>query len=64
MLSFKLELAKQLIGSFSTRCHSAGRPRSAEHLQLDKLNANLGHWPKHADRKGNSVCSAIMTKKC
>ncbi len=29
-----LELAKQLIGSFSTRCHSAGRPRSVEHLQL------------------------------
>ncbi len=40
MLSFRLELAKQLIGSFSTRCHSAGRPRSVEHLQLDILNVN------------------------
>ncbi len=29
-----LELAKQLIGSFSTRCHSAGCLRSVEHLQL------------------------------
>ncbi len=29
-----LELAKQLIGSFPTRCRSAGRPRSVEHLQL------------------------------
>ncbi len=64
MLSFRLELAKQLIGSFSTRCHSAGRPRSVERLQLDRLNVNLGHWPKHADRKGNcAVCSAIIRKK-
>ncbi len=56
MLSFRLELAKQLIGSFSTRCRSAGRPRSVEHLQLDRLNVNLGHWPKHADRKGGLCC--------
>ncbi len=50
-----LELAKQLMGSFSTRCRSANRPRSIEHLQ-HRLNINLGHWPKHADRKGN--CSS------
>ncbi len=56
-----LELAKQLIGSFSTRCHSAGRPRSVEHLQLDRLNVNLCHWPKHADRKGN--CAVSYHKK-
>ncbi len=61
MLSFRLELAKQLIGRFSTRCRSAGSPRSVEHLQLDRLNVNLGHWLKHADRKGNcAVCSAII----
>ncbi len=59
MLSFRLELAKQLIGSFSTRCRSAGRPQSVEHLQLDRLNVNLGHWPKH--RKGN--CAVSYHKK-
>ncbi len=64
MLSFRLELAKQLIGSFSTICHSAGRSQSVEHLQLNKLNVNLCHWPKHADRKGNcAVCSAIIKNK-
>ncbi len=56
-----LELAKQLIGSFFTRCCSAGRPRSVEHLQLDRLNVNLSHWPKHADRKGN--CAVSYQKK-
>ncbi len=56
-----LELAKQLIGSFFTRCHSARRPRSVEHLQLDRLNVNLGHWPKHTDRKGN--CAVSYHKK-
>ena len=64
MLSFRLELAKQIIGSFSTRGRSAGRPRSVEHLQLDRLNVNLGHWPKHADKKGNRVvCLAVINKK-
>ncbi len=43
VIAVLLELAKQLIGSFSTRCYSAGRPRSVEHLQLDRLNVNLGH---------------------
>ena len=64
LLSFRLELAKQLIGSFSTRGRSAGRPRSVEHLQLDRLNVNLGHWPKLADKKGNCVvCLAVVNKK-
>ncbi len=62
MLSFRLELAKQLIGSFSTRCRSAGHPRSVKHLRLDRLNCKFRSL-KHADRKGNcSVCSAIMRK--
>ncbi len=62
MLSFRLELAKQLIGSFSTRCRSAGRPRSVDHLQLE-TECKFSHWPKHADRKGNcAVCSVIIRK--
>ena len=45
ILSFRLDLAKQLIGSFSSRLRVGGRPRSAEHVLLDRLNSNLGHWP-------------------
>ena len=32
MLSFRLQLAKELIGSFSSRQRGGGRPRSAEHI--------------------------------
>ncbi len=64
MLSFRLELAKELIGSFSSRHRSSGRPRSVEHIQLDRLNSNLGHWPVHVDRKGNCVvCLAIIQRR-
>ena len=42
MLSFRLEFAKELIGSFSSRQRVGGRPRSAEHLLLNGLNSNLG----------------------
>ncbi len=40
MLSFRLELEKQLIGNFSTRCRNAGHPQSVKHLQLDRMNVN------------------------
>ncbi len=63
MLSFRLELAKELIGSFSSRHRSGGQPRSVEHILLDRLNSNLGHWPVH-DKKGNCVvCLAIIQRK-
>ena len=45
VLSFRLELAKRLIGNFSSRQQAGGRPRSTEHAQLDRLNPNVGHWP-------------------
>ena len=31
MLSFRLKLAKELVGSFSSRQRVGGRPRSSEH---------------------------------
>ena len=64
ILSFRLDLAKQLIGSFSSRLRVGGRPRSAEHVLLDRLNSNLGHWPKHVCKKGNCVvCLALIRKQ-
>ncbi len=43
MLSFVIELATPLIDSFSSRQRAGGRPRSSEHVQLDRLNPSLGH---------------------
>ncbi len=64
MLSFRPELAKELICSFSSRHRSSGRPRSVEHIQLDRLNSKLGHWPVHVDSKGNCVvCLAIIHQR-
>ena len=64
MLSFRLELAKELVGSFSSRQRVGGRPRSSEHELLDRLNPNLGHWPMHVSRKGNcTVCLAMKRKQ-
>ena len=61
ILSFRLELAKKLIGSFCSRQRVGGRARSAEHLLLDRLNSNLGHWPVHVSKKGNCyVCMASI----
>ena len=64
ILSFRLQLAKELIGSFSSGQRGGGRPRSAEHTQLDRLNSNLGHWPTHVDKKGNcAVCLAVIRRR-
>ena len=63
MLSFRLDLAKELIGSYSS-WHRFGRcPRSAEHIQLDRLTSSLGHWPIHTGRKGNCVVYLEQIKK-
>ena len=46
LLAFKLELATDLIGTFSSRKRS-GRPSSALHEQHERLNHSFGHWPQH-----------------
>ncbi len=62
MLSFRLELAKELIGSFCSRQRVGGRPRSAEHLLLDRLNLNLGHWPIHVSKKGDCYVCMVSSR--
>ena len=44
VLSYRLKLARELIGTFSSRQRVGGRPHSTEHVLLDRLNPNLGHW--------------------
>ncbi len=64
MLSFRIELATQLIGSFSSRQRAGGRPHSSEHVQLDRLNPSLGHWPMQMSNKGRCVvCLDLISKK-
>ena len=60
VLQFRLELASELIGGFSSR-KSPGRSCSTE---LERLNGSLGHWPVHVKNKLDCVvCSAIICKK-
>ena len=59
-LSFRMDLAKQLIGGFQSR-KCQGSPRSSEHLQLERLNIQLGHWPVKAEKK--LVCVVCSTKR-
>ncbi len=60
MLFFRLELAMD-IGSFCSRLKAGGRSRSAEHILLDRLNSNLGHWPIHVSKKGTCyICMAAI----
>ena len=64
MLSFRIELATELIGCFPSPERAAGRPRSSEHVQLDRLNPSLGHWPIQLSSKGRCVvCLEIVRKK-
>ena len=46
-LHFRLGLAESLVGSFRSR-QRAGSQRSVEHLEQNRLNNALGHWPEHA----------------
>ena len=41
MFSFRLELARGLVGSFKSHQHS-GHPRSFNHAMLDRFNPSLG----------------------
>ena len=52
VLQFRLELAHELVGGFSSR-KVAGRPRSMEH---ERLNSSLGHWPVMFIRNLTVLC--------
>ena len=56
-LSFRIELAEQLIGTFRSRQRS-GRRSSGEHAQAERLNPVLGHWPISTTNKLDcTVCT-------
>ena len=62
MLEFRLELANELIGSFTSR-KRPGRRLSSEHSQFGRLNRTLGHWPVYVKRKSDCVvCAARIVK--
>lgn len=44
-LTFRLQLAEELIGGFSSRKRVGRRP-SGEHQNLRRLTVDLGHWPQ------------------
>ncbi len=52
---------RQLVEKLPMSCFASSSSTATEYLQLDRLNVNLGHWPKHADRKGN--CAVSYHKK-
>ncbi len=60
-ISFKLELAEQLIGNYCKRA-SRGRPRTA--ARDHRLDTALDHTPEHNDRAQECVvCTAVRKKK-
>lgn len=63
ILEFRLELANELIGSFSSR-KRPGRQLSSEHAQMGRMNWTLGHWPEPVERKSDCVvCAGIIVRK-
>ena len=44
-LEFRVDLAEELIGTFTSRQRSVGRPRSLEHQQELRLDSSKGHLP-------------------
>ena len=58
-LSFRLQLAEELIGGFSRK--RAGRRPSGEHLNMQRLTVDLGHWPEQSPK--SLGCLVCKTKK-
>ena len=59
-LSFRLQLAEELIGGFSS-WKRAGRRPSGEHLNMQRLTVDLGHWPEQSPK--SLGCVVCKTKK-
>ena len=61
-LTFRLQLAEELIGGFSSR-KRAGRRASGEHQNLQRLKVDLGHWPQQSAKSRSCVvCNATKTR--
>ena len=62
-LTFRLVLASELIGTFTSR-KRLGRPRSDEHAKRTRLNNNLDHYPRTvAKTKRCVVCEGTRRRK-
>ena len=59
-LKFRIELATQLIGGFSSH-KRRGRRQSDESMQQERLNLSLGHFPVQASKKLD--CIVCRTKR-
>ena len=59
-LTFRLQLTEELIGGFSSR-KRAGRRPSGEHLNMQRLTIDLGHWPEQSPK--SLGCVVCKTKK-
>ncbi len=60
---FRYELASGLIGEFKSCLHTSHR-RSDEHMQLERLNTSLGHWPQQVSLKRKYVvCQPSILNK-
>ena len=61
-LAFRLQLAEELIGGFTSR-KRAGRPRSGDHLDCQRLTPDIGHWPQYCEKiRDCVVCSKKKAK--
>ena len=61
--TFRLELAVELVGTFSSR-KSPGHPRSDEHAEHTLLNRELDHFPRSVSKaKRYVVCEGIRRRK-
>ena len=61
-LRFRIELAEALIETFQNR-KRAGRRRSGESHQEERLNPELGHWPIQVSKKLECVVCNIKRQK-
>ena len=61
-LSFRLQIAEQLLYGYSSR-KKAGHPRSSEYNNLTRLNIELGHWPIKVEEKKDCKLCAIRGNK-
>ena len=61
-LDFRIELAEQLIGTFTCR-KRIGRPRSFEHQNQSRLDKTLDHMPLFDKKRVCVVCAAVRKKE-
>ena len=59
-LSFRLQLAEELIGSFLVPGRELDEDDLAEHSDTQRLDPGLGHWPQESP---TSRCCVVYSAK-